>query len=94
MDPNQESKKPDEEKEVTKAEFKELYFKYATPESGWTEENWNHNFEKEEGARYFFTPPATPKSTSMFISSGQHENRIYFLTEESEESFFDFPGKD
>lgn len=94
MEPNQEIKKPQDEREVTKQEFKVLYFKYATPDSGWTEDYWNSLLEKEEGKKYLFTPPATPESTSMFMSSGQNEHRMYFLTDESTEAFFDFPGKE
>lgn len=79
------------DKEITKEEFKEIYFKHALPNSGWTEDYWNHFFEKEEGKKYFYTEPELPR---MFISSGKNEHRIFFLTEEAEESFFDFPGKE
>jgi hypothetical protein len=82
------------EEEVTKERFKDLYFKYATPNSGWTEEYWNHYYEKKVGDRYFFEKPSTPESTRMFIVSGEAKHRMIFLTEEAEESFFDFPGKD
>ncbi|HLF34692.1 MAG TPA: hypothetical protein VI583_10655 [Cyclobacteriaceae bacterium] len=82
------------EKEITKEKFKELYFKYSTQDSGWTEDYWNHFFEKEAGKRYFFTKPATPESTRMFIVSEGVKHRMIFLTEDAEESFFDFPGKD
>ena len=41
------------EQEITKEKFKELYFYYATPNSGWTEDYWNHFYENEEGKRYF-----------------------------------------
>ena len=82
------------EEEVTKAKFKALYFKYATPNSGWTEEYWNHFYEKKEGDRYFFSKPATPESTRMFIVSGDTTHQMIFLTEEAEESCFDFPGKE
>ena len=82
------------EKVVSKEEFKDLYFKYATPNSGWTEDYWNHFYESEVGKKYFFTEPATPESTRMFIISGDSQHRIIFLTEDAEESFFDFPGKE
>lgn len=82
------------EEEVTKERFKDLYFKHATPNSGWTEDYWNHFYEKEEGKRYFFTKPATSESTRMFIVSGDNKHRLIFLTEDAEESFFDFPGKE
>ncbi len=82
------------EKEVSKAKFKDLYFKYATPNSGWTQEYWNQFYEEEEGKRYFFTSPETPESTRMFVVSGEDCHRMILLTEDAEESFFDFPGKE
>ena len=82
------------EQEITKEKFKEFYFYYATPNSGWTEDYWNHFYENEEGKRYFFTKPDTPASTRMFIVSENTKHRMVFLTEEGEESFFDFPGKE
>ena len=82
------------EEEVSKERFKDLYFKYATPNSGWTDDYWNHFYEQEEGKRYFFTKPANSESTRMFIVSGDNKHRLIFLTEDAEESFFDFPGKE
>lgn len=82
------------EEEVSKGRFKDLYFKYATTNSGWTEEYWNHFYEKKEGDRYFFSKPATPESSRMFIVSGEGTHRMIFLTEEAEESFFDFPEQE
>jgi len=83
METNQETKKEEEEKEVTKEEFKALYFKYATPHSGWTEDYWNQFYEKDEGKRYFFTKPQTPESTSMFIVDDNIKRRMVFLTEDA-----------
>jgi len=82
------------EEEVTWEKFKDLYFNYATPHSGWTEDYWDHFYEKEVGKRYFFTRPVSPAATRMFIISGGDNHRMVFLTEEAEESFFDFPGKE
>jgi hypothetical protein len=82
------------EEEITKERFKELYSHYATPDSGWTKDYWNRFYEKEEGKRYFFTSPETPESTRMSIVSDDLKHRMVFLTEEAEESFFDFPGKE
>lgn len=82
------------EKEITKEQFKDLYFKYATPDSGWTEDYWNSFYEKEEGKRYFFTEPETPESTRLFIVQNGIERYMVFFTEDAEESFFDFPGKE
>ncbi len=96
MNPNQEPPKKEEEEhdvEVTKEQFKALYFKYATPESGWTEDYWNKFYEKKEGEKYFFRKSANPEAV-MCIADGQKENRIYFLTEDALDAFYDFPGKD
>ena len=82
------------EKEVSQVRFKELYFQYATRNSGWTEDYWNQFYEREEGKKYFFMQPATPESSRMFIVSDGASHRMIFLTEDAEESFFDFPGKD
>ena len=82
------------EEEITKEKFKELYFRYATPHSGWTEDYWNHFYEKEKGKRYFFTKPETPESTRMFIVSDTLKHRMIFLTLDAEDSFFDYPGKE
>jgi len=78
-------------REVTKEEFKRLYFQYATPDSGWDESYWNHFFESENGKRYFFTPPASQEENRVFIVSGGSDYHMFFMTEESEESFFSFP---
>jgi hypothetical protein len=84
----------EKEEEITKAAFKELYFHYGTPGSGWTADYWNRFYESEEGKKYYFSRPETPSSTRMFIISDSVNHRMVFLTEEAEESFFDFPGKE
>ncbi len=79
------------EREVTKQEFRELFFKLgvAQDSGGWTESYWDRFYEHEKDARYFFTEPASPDQTRMFISSGQGKHRIFLLSEEAEESFFE-----
>ncbi len=79
--------------EVSKERFKDLYFKYATPNSGWTEDYWDHFYEREEGKKYFFTKPMTSESIRMFIVTDGIKHSMVFLTVVAEESFFDFPGK-
>lgn len=78
---------------VTKEQFKALYFTYATKNSGWTEDYWNQFYEEKEGGSYFFTPPTNAAETRMFIVEEGNKHRMVFLTEEGEESLFDFPGK-
>ena len=82
------------EEEITKEKFKELYFKYATRHSGWAEDYWNKFYEEEKGKKYFFSEPTSTDSIRMFIVSDSEKHRMVFLTEDAEESFFDFPGKE
>ncbi len=79
------------DKEITKEEFKRLFFYYGVSQkdSGWTSDYWNKFFENEEGKRYFFTAPDRPEQDRMFIDQAKDARRIYLLTEEAEESFFD-----
>ncbi len=85
-------------KEVTKEQFKEIYFKLGEDAGGWTLEYWNEFYEDEKrpGWKYLMQEPETPEHTRMMIVEdyGKRESRLFFLTEEGEESFFDFPGKD
>ena len=83
------------EKEVTREEFKALFFKHATPDSGWTHASWEGIGKNPDGnKKYFYRPPATPQDDRMFIGNGNDMCRMYFLTSESEERFFDHPGRD
>jgi hypothetical protein len=79
------------EQEIPKSEFKKLYLRYSTPDSGWTREYWNEFFEAEVGKKYFFRKPDTPGSTRMMIVSDKDVRRMIFLTDDAEESFFGFP---
>jgi hypothetical protein len=86
-------------KEVTKEQFKEIYFKLGGGEAtGWGLEYWNTFFEDEKrsGMKYLIREPETPEHTRMMIVTdfGRNEYRLFFMTEESEESFFAFPDTD
>jgi hypothetical protein len=85
-------------KEVTKERFKEIYFKLGGGvATGWSLEYWNKFFENEKrpGMKYLLEEPETPQHTRMMIVTdyGSNEYRLFFFTEEIEESFFDFPGE-
>lgn len=84
------------EREITKEEFKRLYIRYgqSKPGTGWTKEYWNHFYKHEAGVRYFFTEPNSPTDDVMWISDSPDTKRIFFISEDATESFFDFPGKD
>lgn len=79
------------EREVTKQEFKNLYFKSASLKNGWTKEYWDLFYEMEQNKQYFFCEPDTPEHTRMFIVSDSTKHRMIFLIEDAEESFFEFP---
>ncbi len=80
-------------KEVTKEEFKELYFKLGGgTATGWDLNHWNRFFERTD-MKYLAEEPKTPEHTRMMIVTdyGAKEYRLFFLTEEAEEAFFEFP---
>jgi len=82
------------DKELTKLEFKKMYMNYRTDGDGWSDDYWNHFYENQEGKKYFFTEPETPAHTRMFISESGNSLHLFFMTSDSEESFFDYPGKE
>lgn len=81
-------------KELSKMEFKKMYMKHRTDGDGWSDKYWEHFYEHQEGQQYFFTAPETPEHTRMFISGDSASVHLFFMTSESEESFFDYPGKE
>ncbi len=86
-------------KEVSKEEFREIYFRLGGGNaSGWDLDYWNKFFEENEkpDMKYLVREPQTREGTRMMIVTdyGMKEYRLFFLTEEAEENFFDFPGKD
>lgn len=83
-----------QEQEVTKEEFKKLYFKYGGESTGWTLEYWNEFYEKLEGVRFVFFPPKDDTENRLFIAEDEDEVSMFLMSEESEDSFFDYPGKD
>jgi len=82
-------------KEVPKERFKEIYFRPGGG-LGWDADYWNQFFEVDTrpGMKYLVEEPATPEHTRMMIVTdyGTKEYRLFFMTEEDEESFFQFPG--
>ncbi|MCE2994261.1 MAG: hypothetical protein ACK5RG_08060 [Cyclobacteriaceae bacterium] len=80
--------------QIPHSQFKTLYFQYAQPLSGWTEEYWYRFFETKKEDVYYFEAPESLLASRMMISSGQNTHRMFFLTEEAEESFCQFPNDD
>ena len=86
-------------KEVTKEKFKEIYFRLGGGKySGWTADHWQQSFEDDvkPGWRFMVEEPRSPKHDSMWIVSDSQakEYRLFFMTDESTEDFFDNPGKE
>ena len=82
------------QKELTKAEFKKAYMSYRTDGDGWTDDYWDHFYENQPDKKFFFTAPETPAHDRMFISESGRQVHLFFMTSESEESLFDYPGKE
>ena len=80
--------------ELSKAEFKEKYKKYRTKDDGWTDDYWDHFFERREDMRFYFEEPKTPAHTRMFVNQHGNSVHLYFMTLDAEESLFDYPGKE
>jgi hypothetical protein len=84
--------------EVTKDQFKEIYFKRGGGTvAGWGPEHWEKFYEPERpGWKYLIKEPETPRHSRMMIVDdfGKKEYRLFFMTEDDEDRFFDFPGKE
>ena len=85
-------------KEVTKEEFRQLYFKLGGgAATGWDLNYWNTFLADNERTdmKYLVEEPETPEHTRMMIvtDNSAKEHRLFFFTEESEERFFEFPGE-
>ena len=85
-------------REATREEFKELYFRLGGGEAvGWGRAYWNEFFPDDgrTDMKYRVEEPETPEHRRMMIVTdfGVKEHRLFFLTEEAEESFFEFPGE-
>ena len=86
-------------KEVTKEKFKDIYFRLGGGEySGWTADYWRKSFEDEvkPGWKFMVEEPRSPSHESMWIVADNEskEYRLFFMTDQSTEDFFDHPGKE
>ena len=84
-------------KEVTLDQFREIYFRLGGGDrAGWGQAYWDQFFATATGPamKYLIEEPPTPSHNRMMIVSdfAAREYRLFFMTEESEESFCEFPG--
>ena len=75
-----------------------LYFKLGgRAATGWGRSYWNKFFADNERTdmKYLVEEPETPEHTRMMIVTdySAKEYRLFFLTEEAEDRFFEFPGE-
>jgi hypothetical protein len=84
------------ERQITKVEFKRLYVKYgqSKPDTGWTQEYWNRFYENETGMKYVVTEPESPNAVMWIGGNDWNTHRMFFLSEDATESYFDFPDKE
>lgn len=77
-------------RDLTREQFKAIFLEHATREQGWT---WAAFEPERPGMRYRYEPPESPAHTRLMIATdfGAQEYRLFFMTEEAEERFFEFP---
>lgn len=83
--------------EVSKEEFREVYFRLGGGDSsGWTADYWRTSFEDEANPdwRFMVEEPRSPAHERMWIVTDHEtkEYRLFFMTEQSTEDFYDYPG--
>lgn len=78
--------------EVTKAEFREAFFRYGRGRDGWTQAYWERFYEADRTPpmRFRVEAPTSPERTRMMIVDDYavREHRLFFMAEEAEERFF------
>jgi hypothetical protein len=83
-------------RKVTKAQFRDLYFRLGGGEAaGWGAAYWDKFFGDDARAdmTYLAEEPVTACHTRMMIVTDYdtRQHRLFFMTEEDEENFFDSP---
>jgi hypothetical protein len=83
-------------REVTKSEFKQIYFELGGGRGGWDAAHWKRAFEDDPrpGMRFMVEAPATARDTTMWIMSdyAAKEYRLFFRTEEDSDNMLEFPS--
>ncbi len=86
-------------KQVGKGLFEEMYYRLGGGKStGWTAEYWQKVIEPYTGLgwRFMVEEPKSPKHNRMFIVMDPKamEHRMFFMTEEAEDRFMEWPEYD
>ena len=85
-------------KQVSKGLFEDIYFRLGGGESsGWTADHWRKAIEPytELGWRLMVEEPRSVAHNRMFIVTDHKamEHRLFFMTEQSEDDFMEWPGE-
>ncbi len=82
-------------REVTKSEFKRIYFEVGGCRDGWDAAHWKRTFEDNPrpGMSFMVEEPATARDTTMWIVSdfAVNEYRLFFRTAEHSDDMLVFP---
>jgi hypothetical protein len=81
-------------KQVSKDLFKEMYFRIGGGKSGWTADYWQKFFEDTElGWRFMVEEPRSAEHNRMFVVTDckAREYRLFFITEQAEDHFMEWP---
>lgn len=85
-------------REVTKDEFKRIYFELGGCRDGWDAAHWKQTFEDNPrpGMKFRVEDPETEEDTCMWIVSdfAVNEYRMFFRTPERSDSILEFPDID
>ena len=85
-------------KEVTRDEFKRIYFELGKGRNGWDASAWNRTFEDDPrpDMKFMAEEPATERDTMMWIISdfAVNEYRLFFRTPDDSDDMLVFPSLD
>jgi hypothetical protein len=84
-------------KQVSKGLFEDIYLRLGGGSSGWTADYWREVIEPytELGWRFMVEEPRSAAHNRMWVVTDHKamEHRLFFTTEQSEESFLEWPGE-
>ncbi len=80
-------------KQVSKGLFEEIYFRLGGESSGWTADYWREVIEPGAGLgwRFMVEEPRSAEHNRMWVVTDHKakEHRLFFMTKQSAEDFFD-----
>ena len=85
-------------KQVSKELFEDMYLRLGVGSStGWTADHWRKVIKPYAGPgwRFMVEEPKSAEHNRMYIVTDHKamEHRMFFMTEEAEEGFMEWPGE-